>query len=55
MGRVNGNLNLSRAIGDLMYKSNTALPPERQVVSGVPDVVIVDITEQDKFLVCAVT
>lgn len=51
MGRVNGNLNLSRAIGDLVYKSNSSLPPERQVVSGVPDVVIVDITEHDKFLV----
>jgi hypothetical protein len=28
MGRVNGNLNLSRAIGDLKYKQLINLPPE---------------------------
>ena len=27
-GRVNGNLNLSRAIGDLEYKKNAALTPQ---------------------------
>lgn len=27
-GRVNGNLNLSRALGDLEYKQNTGLTPE---------------------------
>ena len=26
MGRVNGNLNLSRAVGDLEYKKNKNLP-----------------------------
>jgi hypothetical protein len=51
MGRINGNLNLSRAVGDLVYKSNTSLSPDKQVVSVVPDVVIVDITDQDSFLV----
>lgn len=34
--RVNGNLNLSRALGDLRYK-DSALPPEKHMVSGVPD------------------
>ena len=27
-GRVNGNLNLSRAMGDLEYKKNADLAPE---------------------------
>ena len=27
-GRINGNLNLSRALGDLEYKKNEDLPPE---------------------------
>jgi len=27
-GRVNGNLNLSRALGDLSFKANTELKPE---------------------------
>lgn len=31
VARVNSNLNLSRAIGDLKYKGNTALPPQAQV------------------------
>jgi len=28
-GRVNANLNLSRALGDLEYKKNNNLPPEK--------------------------
>ena len=37
-GRVNGNLNLSRTLGDLCYKHNAALGPGEQVISCVPDV-----------------
>lgn len=51
MGRVNGNLNLSRALGDLVYKINISLPPDRQIVSAVPDVILADLTEEDEFLV----
>ena len=29
--RVNGNLALSRAVGDFAFKNNTTLPPEDQV------------------------
>ena len=29
--RVNGNLALSRAVGDFAFKGNTSLPPEDQV------------------------
>eukprot|EP00392_Amoebophrya_sp_AT5.2_P000489 g490.t1 len=36
-GRVDSNLNLSRALGDLLYKDK-ALEPENQRISGVPDV-----------------
>lgn len=38
-GRVNDNLNLSRAIGDLEYKKGTDLKPEEQIISAFPDVV----------------
>lgn len=38
-GRVNGNLNLSRAIGDLEYKSNTSLKPEEQLITSKPDII----------------
>ncbi|CAJ1357872.1 unnamed protein product [Effrenium voratum] len=37
-GRVDGNLNLSRAIGDLFYKRNRALGPEAQLITAVPEV-----------------
>lgn len=35
-GRVNGGLNLSRAIGDHSYKQNATLPPEEQMISPLP-------------------
>lgn len=37
-GRVNGNLNLSRALGDLQYKQNTKLTPEQQMITANPDI-----------------
>merc|ERR1712241_990945 len=37
-GRVNGGLNLSRAIGDHAYKTNKNLPLSEQMISPVPDV-----------------
>ena len=32
-GRVNGNLNLSRSLGDFMYKLNKDLPYNQQIIS----------------------
>ena len=37
--RVNGNLNLSRAIGDLKYKGNEQLAPDAQIITAQPDIV----------------
>ncbi|CCX33061.1 Similar to Protein phosphatase 2C homolog 2; acc. no. Q09172 [Pyronema omphalodes CBS 100304] len=51
-GRVNGNLALSRAIGDFEFK-NIQLPPEQQIVTAYPDVVVHEISEDDEFLVVA--
>ena len=31
MGRINGNLNVSRSLGDLKYKQVEQIPPEEQV------------------------
>ena len=36
-GRVNGNLNLSRAIGDMEYKKDSSIPPEKQIITSLPD------------------
>ena len=50
-GRVNGNLNLSRAIGDLEYKKNTSLKPQEQLISAYPDVTRRPIKPEDNFIV----
>lgn len=52
-GRVNGNLALSRAIGDFEFKKKAELPPEQQIVTAFPDVSEHDITPDDEFLVLA--
>uniref|UniRef100_A0A672L8A1 protein-serine/threonine phosphatase n=1 Tax=Sinocyclocheilus grahami TaxID=75366 RepID=A0A672L8A1_SINGR len=52
-GRVNGGLNLSRAIGDHFYKRNKALPPEEQMISSLPDVKVLTLNEDHEFMVVA--
>jgi len=52
-GRVNGNLALSRALGDFEFKKKPELPPEEQIVTAYPDVSEHDITPDDEFLVVA--
>lgn len=51
--RVNGNLNLSRAIGDLKYKGNTELPPKDQIITAQPDVRRITLTSEDRFFLLA--
>lgn len=54
VGRVNGNLALSRGIGDFMFKKNDDLPAEEQIVTSYPDVIqhTLDI-EKDEFVILA--
>ncbi|KAL4946238.1 hypothetical protein BDV06DRAFT_152432 [Aspergillus oleicola] len=52
-GRVNGNLALSRAIGDFEFKKSPELSPEQQIVTAYPDVTVHDLTNDDEFLVIA--
>lgn len=51
-GRVKGNLNLSRSLGDLEYKQNKRLPPEEQMITANPDVVVEPLQDID-FIVLA--
>jgi len=52
--RVNGNLNLSRAIGDLKYKSIKELPAAEQIITAEPDLIRESRDkEKDEFLVLA--
>ncbi|EDW05138.1 GH23728 [Drosophila grimshawi] len=52
-GRVNGGLNLSRALGDHAYKTNLELPAEAQMISALPDIKKLIITPDDEFMVLA--
>ena len=51
LGRINGNLNLSRAIGDWYYKMNNRLPLQDQMVTSYPDVKEETLVADDEFLV----
>ena len=54
MGRVNGNLALSRGIGDFDFKKNVDLPAEEQIVTCYPDVIQHNIDyKSDEFVVLA--
>ncbi|KAI0511184.1 hypothetical protein KFK09_011809 [Dendrobium nobile] len=52
-GRVNGSLNLARAIGDMEFKQNKFLPPEKQIVTAYPDINVVELCDDDEFIVLA--
>jgi len=51
--RVNGNLNLSRSIGDLEYKKNYDLLPSEQMICSTPDVQTYPREADDEFLLLA--
>lgn len=53
-GRVNGGLNLSRALGDHIYKRSEDLSAEEQMITALPDVrtLMIDPAE-DEFMVLA--
>ena len=52
-GRVLGNLNLSRSLGDLTYKENHDLPPEYQMITADPDLRSATLTPETDFMVLA--
>ncbi|CAK9796461.1 Protein phosphatase 1G [Anthophora plagiata] len=53
-GRVNGGLNLSRALGDHAYKQNVDVPPQEQMISALPDVRHITVEpEKDQFMILA--
>jgi protein phosphatase 1G len=51
--RINGNLNLSRAVGDLKYKQNEAIPRAAQIITAEPDLIVQELSAEDEFMVIA--
>jgi serine/threonine protein phosphatase PrpC len=49
-GRINGNLNLSRAIGDLEYKKDTDRKVHEQLIIAVPELKQRTLTSADQML-----
>ncbi|KAG6442695.1 hypothetical protein O3G_MSEX002471 [Manduca sexta] len=53
-GRINGGLNLSRAIGDHSYKQNKEMGAKEQMITAFPDVKTLTIDpDKDQFMVLA--
>ena len=50
---MNGNLALSRALGDFVFKKNEAKKAEEQIVTAYPDVDIKDLTNDHEFIILA--
>lgn len=53
LNRVNGNLALSRALGDFIFKKNESKSAEEQIVTANPDIEIRDLTDDYEFIVLA--
>ncbi|XP_019877597.1 probable protein phosphatase 2C T23F11.1 isoform X2 [Aethina tumida] len=51
--RVNGNLALSRALGDFIFKRNADKSPEEQIVTAYPEVEERELTPEWEFIVLA--
>ncbi|XP_047998538.1 probable protein phosphatase 2C T23F11.1 [Leguminivora glycinivorella] len=53
LNRVNGNLALSRALGDYVFKRNYRLSPRDQIVTAYPDVQVRQLNDDWEFIVIA--
>lgn len=51
--RVNGNLALSRALGDFVFKKNEGKRAEDQIVTANPDIDVKDLTPDHEFILLA--
>ena len=53
VGRVNGNLNLTRSLGDLKYKQVPGVARPDQIITGEPDITVTELKDDDEFLIVA--
>jgi len=52
-GRVKGNLNLSRSLGDLEYKQNKKISQEEQMITAFPEVITEKLTPDCDYILIA--
>lgn len=53
VGRVNGNLNLTRSLGDLKYKQVPGVARADQIITGEPDITVTELRADDEFMIVA--
>lgn len=53
MDRVDGELALSRALGDHQFKDSPNLPAEKQAVTAMPDITKRDRNKNDDYVIVA--
>ena len=51
--RINGDLAVSRTLGDFVYKDDSKEDPNDQAVSCEPDITILDRSDEDNYLLFA--
>jgi protein phosphatase 1G len=51
--RINGNLNLSRSLGDMKYKQNPEKSPAEQMLTANPDITVHEMDQEDEFMIVA--
>jgi len=51
--RINGKLNITRAIGDLNYKKNENLKPFEQIITSYPEINKIKMTDDIDFIIMA--
>ncbi|KAJ3685146.1 hypothetical protein LUZ61_014310 [Rhynchospora tenuis] len=51
--KIDGCIRFSRGIGFMKFKENEALSAEEQIITCVPDINEIDITEEDEFFILA--
>ena len=52
-GRINGNLNVSRAFGFNKFKQNKKLPQDQQIITCFPSIQVIDRNISDQFIFMA--
>ena len=53
VGRVNGNLNLTRSLGDLKYKQVPRVAKKDQIITAEPDITVATLRPDDEFILVA--
>lgn len=52
-GRIQGNLNVARAVGDFRFKQNPEIPQASQMITALPETKVMELVAEDEFAIIA--